>query len=306
MLTEPAPAKINLALHVIGRLDDGRHALESPVAFAELADTVAVEPADRDAFRIDGPFAPALADDDPAANLVLRARDALRARAGVSAPVAIALTKRVPVAAGLGGGSADAAATLRALRSLWRLALTDADLAAVGAPLGSDVPMCVVSRALVAKGAGERLAPLEGGAAALGLAGRGLVLLNPGAPVSTAAVFAALERRGNAPLPPVGDDPLEWLRSCRNDLEAPARAIAPAIGEALDVLRGGALLARMSGSGATCFAVVESEAAAEAMRARIAARHPDWFVAATRFADRPANGDDAPALGPVPSPARER
>ena len=292
MLTEHAPAKINLALHVVGRLDDGRHALESPVAFAELGDTIVVEPSDADRFRVEGPFAGALVDEDPAANLVLRARDALRARAGVSTPVAITLRKHIPVAAGLGGGSADAAATLRALRTHWRLGLTDEDLATVGAELGADVPMCAVSRALVASGAGERLTPIEGGVEGLGLGPCGVVLANPGVPVSTRDVFRALERPANAALPPPGSDPLAWLSACRNDLEPAARALAPAIGKVLEALDDGALLARMSGSGATCFAIVADGATARAMAERIARDHPDWFVAATRFHDRPvaANG----------------
>ena len=297
MLTEPAPAKVNLALHVVGRLGDGRHALESPVAFTAFGDEVRVETAERDTLAIDGPFAEALEEGalEGGPNLVAAARDALRAGAPASTPVAIRLTKRIPVAAGLGGGSADAAATLRALRRLWRLALSDEDLAAIGARLGADVPMCVLSRALVASGAGERMVPIEGGIDAMGLGGRGVVLANPGVPVATADVFGALERRDNASLPPPGRDPLAWLAGCRNDLEAPARRIAPEIGAVLAAMEGaaasatdGPVLARMSGSGATCFALTRTPDAAEALARRLAADHPAWFVAATRFIDRDA------------------
>ena len=291
MLREFAPAKVNLALHVVDRLPDGRHALESPVAFAAFGDTVTVEPAEVDSLHVDGPFAAALSDEGD--NLVTRARDALRAHAGVSTPVAIGLTKRIPVAAGLGGGSADAGATLRALRSLWRVALDDRELAAVGAPLGADVAMCVLSRALIARGVGDRLVPVEGGSGALDLDGRGLVLVNPGVVVPTGAVFEGLAERRNASLPPVNRDPIAWLAACRNDLEAPASVIAPAVGDVLGALRdrtsgGGVLLARMSGSGATCFAVTADEAAAAGLADRLAADHPAWFVASTRFQDRAA------------------
>ena len=279
MITEPAPAKVNLALHVVGRRGDGYHLLETPVAFTGFGDTVRVESAERDTVTMDGP-------PIDGSNIVAAARDALRARAGVSAPVAIRIAKRVPVAAGLGGGSADAAATLRALRTLWRLALADADLAAIAAPLGADVPMCVLSRAAIARGVGDALMPVEGGAAGMGLTGLGVVLANPRVAVPTPAVFGALDRSDNAPLPPVAGDPIAWLRACRNDLEPPARTIAPAIGDVLATLADGALLARMSGSGATCFALTPDAASAAAMAERLAREHPGWFVTATRFEDR--------------------
>ena len=281
-----APAKVNLALHVVGRRPDGYHRLESPVAFTAFGDGVRVAAAERDAVALDGPPI-----EGP--NIVAAARDALRAHAGVSAPVAIRVAKRIPVAAGLGGGSANAAACLRALRDHWRLALTDADLARLAAPLGADVPMCVLSRAAIARGVGNELTPVAGGADGMGIAALGVVLVNPGVPVPTPAVFAALAGRENPPLPPVSGDPLAWLAACRNDLEAPARAIAPVIGDVLGALRPHAVLARMSGSGATCFALTPDAASADALAERIAADHPDWFTVATRFVD-----GAAPAIEP--------
>ena len=287
MITEPAPAKVNLALHVVGRRNDGHHLLESPVAFTAFGDEVHVEASERDTVAMEGPPV-----EGP--NIVAAARDALRAHAGVGTPVAITIAKRIPVAAGLGGGSADAAASLRALRTLWRLALADADLAAIAAPLGADVPMCVLSRTAMARGVGDGLTPIEGGAGGMGLAGLGVVLANPGVAVPTPAVFGGLARADNAPLPPVSGDPLAWLRACRNDLGPPARAIAPVIGDVLAALSPGALLARMSGSGATCFALTPDAASAAAMAERVASDHPAWFVAATRFEDRTGDATDAP------------
>ena len=280
MIAESAPAKLNLALHVTGRRADGFHSLETLVAFTELADVVRVRSAERDEFAITGPFATALGGDGP--NLVERARDALRATVPSAPPAAITLEKNLPVASGIGGGSADAAAALRALARLWS-APSDVNTMAIAETLGSDVPMCVASRAAIATGCGEHLEFVTLPA----LAELDVVMVNPGVAVSTPKVFAALRERNNPGLsrPPNGQsvtELLDWLRECRNDLEAPARGIAPTIGETLSALRDAAF-ARMSGSGATCFGLFHSSEAAEAVRTRIAADHPQWFITRTRF-----------------------
>ncbi|MEP9397042.1 4-(cytidine 5'-diphospho)-2-C-methyl-D-erythritol kinase [Mesorhizobium sp. KR2-14] len=275
---EHAPAKINLALHVTGQRADGYHLLESLAVFTEFGDHLTVSPATEDAFSVTGPFAAQVPLD--AGNLVIRARDALRALAPASAaPVAISLEKNLPVASGIGGGSSDAAAALRALARHWGIA---ADLAALGLKLGADVPMCLAARPLVAHGIGEHLQPVAG------LPPLPLVLVNPGVGVSTPDVFRALASRENPPLPPLPGrldtgSVLEWLRATRNDLENPAKTLAPAIADALDALKGtGAPFARMSGSGATCFGLFETDPAAADAAEAIRARRPGWFVAATK------------------------
>ncbi|OCW55573.1 4-(cytidine 5'-diphospho)-2-C-methyl-D-erythritol kinase [Hoeflea olei] len=291
MLTRDAPAKINLALHVTGRRPDGYHLLESLVVFTELGDRVSAGAAEDDSFALEGPEAGTLAAEDSQGNLVVRARDALRKaaqRSGHAAPpVAITLDKRLPVASGIGGGSADAAATLTLLSDLWGYHPSAQELAEIGLSLGADVPMCLAGTPLVARGIGEALEPVEFGFAL------DMVLVNPRIGVSTPTVFKALARRDNAPLPPVEglEDRarfLGWLETVRNDLEAPARQIAPAIGDCLSALSDtGALLARMSGSGASCFGIhADADAAAEAAR-RLRQAYPGWFVAATRTRSAP-------------------
>ncbi|RIK87554.1 MAG: 4-(cytidine 5'-diphospho)-2-C-methyl-D-erythritol kinase [Hyphomicrobiales bacterium] len=279
-ICEHAPAKVNLALHVTGRRADGYHLLDTLVVFAEAGDRIRVRRAARDGLAVTGPFAaqaPAGAE-----NLVARARELARTIAGGRAfPVEIELEKNLPVASGIGGGSSDAAATLRALDRLWGLALPRPALAEAALPLGADLPMCLAAETLVARGIGETLTP------AAGLPPLTLVLVNPGVAVATPAVFKALERRDNAPLPeppalPGFDALAGWLAMQRNDLEAPAVAIAPAIAAALAALRGsGAVVARMSGSGATCFGLFRSRQDAARAASAIAAARPSWYVAAT-------------------------
>ena len=273
---EHAPAKINLALHVTGRRADGYHLLESLAVFTELGDRVSVAPAAEDSFSVTGPFAAHVPLDD--GNLVIRARDALRALASAAAtPVAISLDKNLPVASGIGGGSSDAAATMRALARLWGI---DTDLAALGLRLGADVPMCLAARPLVARGIGEVLEEVT-------LPPLPLVLVNPGVAVSTPDVFRALTSRENPPLPPLPAAPgvaavAAWLHAARNDLEAPAKALAPLISDVLDRLSGsGALFARMSGSGATCFGLFDSSEAAARSADALRRDQPGWYVAAT-------------------------
>ncbi|TPN65858.1 4-(cytidine 5'-diphospho)-2-C-methyl-D-erythritol kinase [Mesorhizobium sp. B1-1-1] len=289
-----APAKINLALHVTGRRDDGYHLIESLAVFTRFGDRMEIALAERDDFSVSGRYAPDVPVDG--SNLVLRARDALRQAAGPrgTPPVAIKLEKNLPVASGVGGGSSDAAAVLRGLAAGWQLDIDDAALARIGLSLGADIPMCLAARPLIARGIGEVLSIVPDFSAL------GLVLVNPGKAVSTADVFNALSRRDNEALPPLPrvvdfHSLRNWLEITRNDLEPAARAIEPAIGKALSVLnKAGAGFARMSGSGATCFGLFETGNVAKRAAADIRARQPDWFVAATRSmtAEADAHGQD--------------
>jgi 4-diphosphocytidyl-2-C-methyl-D-erythritol kinase len=280
-----APAKVNLTLHVLGRRSDGWHELDSLVAFAGCCDWLAFEPAETLSLTIGGPTAAAAGPTDD--NLVLRAARALAERVPRLKLGRFHLRKALPVAAGLGGGSSDAAAALRALAAANGLAPDDERLFAAAAAVSSDAPVCLCPSARPMAGRGERLGP------PLGLAPLPAVLANPGDAVATPAVFAAL---GLAPgawrgaptgLPlEFGCDAaraLEALAAGRNDLQASAIRIAPAIGDTLAALArlDGARLARMSGSGATCFALFDDRhAAARAARA-LAGAHPGWWVRAT-------------------------
>ncbi len=279
-----APAKINLALHVTGRRENGYHDLDSLVVFAEVGDLLHVAPSTADRLTIEGPFAAGLPTDR--GNLVLRALDTARrvARAaGVDlAPVHLHLDKRLPLASGIGGGSADGAALLRAVADR-HPALRDA-LLRESLALGADVPMCLTGRAARVSGLGEVSAPLAR------LPALAMVLVNCGTAVSTPLAFAALARRDNAPLPPVPPGGFAELRALaaylartRNDLEAPALSLAPAIGEAVSLLRArGAAFCRMSGSGATVFALFETSREAEDAARAVAGHRPGWWVAATK------------------------
>lgn len=276
----PAPAKINLALHVTGRRDDGYHLIDTLAVFARFGDDVCVEPAGEDGFIVGGPYAAMVPLDG--GNLVLRARDLLRqTRPELAHPVLIRLEKRMPPASGIGGGSSDAAATLKALAALWRLPADAQALARLALPLGADLPMCVMARPLLARGIGEAIEP------ARGLPALALVLANPGQPVATRDVFARLSRRDGAalPPPPAGGDAVtlaRYLRGCRNDLQEAAVAAAPAIAEVLAALEAqDPLLARMSGSGATCFGLFADTGRAAAAAAAIGRARPGWFVTAT-------------------------
>ncbi len=279
MLTARARAKLNLFLHVGTRRADGFHGLASWAAFAEFGDDLAAAPADAVTLDIDGPFAAALPPSTD--NIVLAAAAAL----GQGRGAAIRLTKRLPVASGIGGGSADAAAALHLLNELWGLQTPPSDLFHLAAELGSDVPVCVYNRSALMTGRGELLAPGPD------LPPLPVVLANPGVAVSTAAVFAQLSQRSGAVLarmPEAVTDPEHLaaiLKPTRNDLEAPARQIAPQIGAALAALRDqpGILMARMSGSGATCFGLAADDAAASAAALALKRARPDWWVAATRL-----------------------
>lgn len=277
-----APAKINLFLHVGGKRADGYHALQSLAAFTEAGDELRFSPGKGLRLVLEGPFAAALRPEED--NLVLKAGRALKARAGIAGGAEIVLSKNLPVASGIGGGSADCAAALRGLSQLWDLKLPQQTLCDIAATLGSDVPVCVASTPQWMEGRGEILTALPP------LPELPVVLVNPGVAVSTAKVFAALERRRGTdlPLPPHFADAkalIAYLKTAANDMEAPARRLAPVIGEVLDLLAAqrDVLLARMSGSGATCFALFAGEAAAEAAARAISASHPHWWVTATRF-----------------------
>jgi len=263
-----APAKLNLTLHVTGQRPDGWHQLDSLVVFAALGDTVS--PADATGLTVDGPHAAGVPTGPD--NLVLRAA----ALAGIAAP-ALRLTKRLPPASGMGGGSSDAAAALR------HYGAQPETMALMR--LGADLPVCMQApRPCRMRGLGEDVLPVTG------LPGLWLVLVNPGLPLETPAVFRGLARRDNPPMPdalPAFADALAlagWLATQRNDLEAPARSLAPVIGRVLEALtvQPGCLLARMTGSGATCFGVFASRAARDA--AAMAVGRPGWWVAATTTA----------------------
>ncbi|HJU17612.1 MAG TPA: 4-(cytidine 5'-diphospho)-2-C-methyl-D-erythritol kinase, partial [Stellaceae bacterium] len=265
-----APAKVNLYLHILGRRSDGYHELDSLVAFADIGDRLLAAPAAQLSLALDGPEAASLAGlgED---NLVLRAARRLAAHAGVSAGAALRLEKNLPAAAGIGGGSSDAVAALKALAALWRVPADKAALAALGRELGADVPVCLYGRPAWVGGIGERITP------APGLPPAGIVLANPRIALPTAAVFAALglprgvgrrEALGQAgrfaPMPADAQELAHALALCRNDLTEAAVALVPEIGAALARLAAlpGALLARMSGSGATCFALFADRDAA--------------------------------------------
>ncbi|MBI1252308.1 MAG: 4-(cytidine 5'-diphospho)-2-C-methyl-D-erythritol kinase [Alphaproteobacteria bacterium] len=280
-----APAKINLFLHVGRPNPDGRHPIESLAAFASCGDTLIAAEADALSLNVDGPFAADLRDERD--NLVLRAAHALAAHAGMRAPrAALRLTKALPVASGIGGGSADAAAALRALNELWRTGASQEDLRAIAAALGADVPACVDSTPCMMRGGGEVLSPAP-------VAELCAVLVNPRTPAATGDVYRAFDAHdlgdgfAAAPTPRWLDaaHALQSLHAMRNDLTQAAIAIAPEIAAVMSVLEEGegARLVRMSGSGATCFALTESMDAAHALAGAIRAQRPAWWVEAARL-----------------------
>jgi 4-diphosphocytidyl-2-C-methyl-D-erythritol kinase len=285
LLSETAPAKVNLTLRVLGKRADGYHDLESLVVFAGLADRVTLTPGDALGLDVEGPTAAAAGD--VADNLVLRAARSLAERVAGLRVGRFALTKHLPVAAGLGGGSSDAAAALRLLARLNGLAADDARLTEAARLTGADVPVCLDPRPRVMRGIGEILSP------PLDLPPLPAVLVNPGVPVPTRDVFARLglrpgETRGTASA--IDAERLEeraslvaWLETQPNDLEPPAVALQPVIATVLDALarEPGCRLARMSGSGATCFGLFATEAAAQDAAQALSAAQPIWWVAPT-------------------------
>ncbi|MDQ0837948.1 4-(cytidine 5'-diphospho)-2-C-methyl-D-erythritol kinase [Sphingomonas faeni] len=305
-ITEPAPAKVNLALHVRRRRPDGYHDLETLFAFATDGDMITVEPAQTNSFTITGPFAAALlsppntppakagaqsgedrenAPHAPNAppgaapwqgNLVTAAADAFTTAFAPDAHHALTLEKHLPIASGIGGGSADAAATLRALARLHGIPTTDPRLHEIAAKLGADVPACLANRTTLGTGKGDTLTNLEG------LSGTPLLLVNPGVAVSTAAVFKTWDAQDRGPIPE--GDLLDRAKAGRNDLEPPALVLAPEIAQVRALLDAAqsVLLSRMSGSGATCFALFQTPDARDT--ATIAARAHGWWTLATTLA----------------------
>lgn len=282
LAVEAAPAKINLALHVTGRRDDGYHDIESLFVFADVADELHAHRGVVDSLTVTGPFAGGLSNGET--NLVTRAVAAFRAEwpKHIPQPLALTLHKNLPVAAGLGGGSADAAAALRLMAGLGPGGISKAALMPLAARLGADVPACLVSTPLLARGVGEVLAPLTTFPACH------VVLVNPLVPVSTADVFRRLRSHDNYPLPEL-PSPLTrpaqlaiWLAETRNDLEPPAIKLVPLIGDLMERMRGtqGCILARMSGSGATVFGLFGSSAQAHQAAHEMRSAGGGYWVAA--------------------------
>lgn len=286
-IVEEAPAKINLALHVTGRRSDGYHLLDMLVTFTRHGDRLGFQSSDHDDFRLSGRFSPLLAAEaKDGGNLVLKARDLLRMAAETAgfatSPVRIHLEKNLPVASGIGGGSADAAATLRGLMRLWKVELAPGALDEIALQLGADVPMCLASRPLIARGVGEKIEMLAG------FPSFPMVLGNPLVGVSTPEVFRHLSRKDNPPLSLAREtlrDRAGWIdamKGLRNDLEAPARSLCGEIAVLSDMLEDtGVLLTRMSGSGASCFGLFESAEQATAAAAALHKARPDWYFEAT-------------------------
>ncbi|MDD9716750.1 4-(cytidine 5'-diphospho)-2-C-methyl-D-erythritol kinase [Dinoroseobacter sp. PD6] len=266
-----APAKINLTLHVTGQREDGYHLLDSLVVFADIGDRLVLDPDAALGLTVSGPRAAGVPTGPE--NLILKAAAHLGAARG-----AIHLEKHLPAAAGIGGGSSDAATALRVHAQAMGCALPDD-----GAALGADVPVCLRGQATRMSGIGEALTPVAG------LPPLPAVLVNPGVDVPTPAVFRGLRQKENPPMPAdlpgfaTPTDCARWLATQRNDLEPPARAAAPVIDSVLAEIAGDpdCLLARMSGSGATCFGLFETPAQAQAAAETLSTRHPDWWVAPT-------------------------
>lgn len=272
MAAETAFAKVNLALHVRRREDDGYHAIETLFAFAEDGDQLTLT--DEPGLQVAGPFAAALTEGD---NLVTRAAETYAKTTGKPS-AGFRLDKRLPVAAGIGGGSADAAAALRLLCARDGIDPGEVRIRELAAALGADVPACLVSRPVRGEKRGDSLIPLDGVPSS-----QPLLLVNPMRPLATGPVFARWDGVDRGPLDQ--DDPIDAARKGRNDLEPPAIAILPVIGDILTLLtaQDGVLLARMSGSGATCFALFDSIRSRDAAADAIAAEHPDWWLMRTRL-----------------------
>jgi len=291
-LTVLAPAKVNLFLHVTGRRADGYHLLQSLFAFADVGDKVSLAPSDGLAFAVTGPFAAVCrkAGCGGDSNIVVKAAKALRDLLGDDTKgAAITLEKNLPLASGLGGGSSDAAAALKALQIFWGCEAEARALYELTLGLGADVPACLLAEACLVSGIGGETAPLRD------FPDLPCVLANPNAPLATSAVFKAFAEREFPFTPPLFldaanlGDVFELLDRTRNDLQGPACGVLPEVGKVLMALQQtkGAKLARMSGSGATCFALFEDAAWADAAARAIAEANPGWWVRATRLRRRP-------------------
>jgi len=285
-IVEFAPAKVNLCLHVTGRRDDGYHFLDSLVVFAGIGDQLGLSPADEFSLTLSGPMAAGLEADQN--NLVLNAAHQLHILRGKAFRGArFELEKNLPVASGIGGGSADAAAALRAGQKILKQhRLSDDELVKTALLLGADVPVCLASTSVRMSGIGEKLTPISP------LPECHIVLANPRVEVSTGKIFSMLEGKYSANLEPMPDQPFgtsadlcTWLARNRNDLEVPAIACAPQIGEVLEALEHTheILLARMSGSGATCFGLYETADTAQRAAETLRANAPEWWIVATHI-----------------------
>jgi len=281
-LRDTAKAKLNLTLEVLGRRADSYHEVRSLVGFTELGDSVALEPGDELALAVDGPFAGALEGD----NLIIAAAEATKSEAPGIALGRFELTKSLPVAAGLGGGSADAAAALRLLAEANPETLSATALVEIAGRLGSDVTACLASRPALMTGRGEQVAEIRGMPAC------GVVLVNPGLPLATASVYCALNaapisaRTSEEAVPNFGgsfERLIDYAAPRGNDLAAAAMRLAPVTGEILTALRrlNGARLVQLAGSGPTCFALLATEDEAKRGAASLQAAHPSWWIAAT-------------------------
>ncbi|MCH7806195.1 MAG: 4-(cytidine 5'-diphospho)-2-C-methyl-D-erythritol kinase [Proteobacteria bacterium] len=283
-ITVLAPAKVNLFLHIIGRRDDGYHLLESVFAFADFGDRITVESAAEMNFSVTGRFASVCrrAGCDGDTNIVARAAVKLRQLCGASAGATITLEKNLPLSAGLGGGSSDAAAALKVLQVLWRAEPDEARLVELALELGADVPACLVGEPCFVAGIGELITPLEI------FEDISCVLVNPLKPLSTSGVFQTFAASGRAfsqPLaltPELTEDLWTLLKGTHNDLQGPALGMCDEIGKILGALEAaeGTLLTRMSGSGATCYGLYENREAAGSAARTIAAASPGWWVKA--------------------------
>jgi 4-diphosphocytidyl-2-C-methyl-D-erythritol kinase len=272
-LQETAYAKLNLALHVRRRRDDDYHELETLFAFVDDGDRISGELADDISLSVSGPFGNGLSNSD---NLVVRAAKLIKAHYHIQKGVAFHLEKRLPVASGIGGGSADAAAAARLLYRLWNIHLDAAELEMLLAPLGADIPACVRSHTVYGEGTGTVLRAVTGKS----ISGRSVLLVNPLQPVATGPVFKAWDAMDRGELD--FSDPWEATLRGRNDLQQPAVSICPAIGDVLDVLmQTEADLVRMSGSGATCFALYNSDVARDIAHRAVASTCPQWWTMAS-------------------------
>ncbi len=279
-----APAKINLYLHITGKRHDGYHELDSLISFADIGDTITIEFADQIDFQTNGPFGAAFTPSDiinapHSPNLVVRALWALAKLAEIKPSVKITLDKQLPLASGIGGGSADAAATIWGLCELWGLPKNLPGINDLLLQLGADVPVCYACETARVTGIGEILEPITN------LPEIPLVLVNPGKPCATKDVFQRLQKSVKAPtyLPPDLDDIYDFcdfLNQQNNDLETPARQLVPEIGNVLNAIAANkdCLIARLSGSGATCFGLYDTPAQAQSAAKAILSDNPDWWV----------------------------
>lgn len=282
-ISELAAAKINLSLEIRGKRPDSYHELSSLVVFTKLGDRLTAAPAADLSFRLVGPFAESLVHETD--NLVLRAARALQMHCGETRGATLVLEKNLPVASGIGGGSADAAATLRALMRLWQIEMWPQDLMPLALSLGADVPACIGSQSCRMTGMGEQIEPVDY------MPRFSLLLVNPLVPVATRDIFARLAAPPLNSLLPWQEVPdfasvtalIAWLRDHGNDLQPPACQVEPVISEVLSALQEDAtcLLARMSGSGATCFGIYADEVEASAAASMLRRRRPGWWLAAT-------------------------